>query len=249
MWRRRMRRRPDAAPALPPRLNDFHLPEGPRTSLERALLYDSFPETGHLAQHHVSRTWTRSTIYGHNYAYVDAFGRETVTWVRMFQMPGHQRRFDATMIYSDERQRIVDYLGTHQHLAVDLHLSVDKNGGLSLRSGEQRFYEWRRGVRFPLFFSGVVNVCEWYEADEERFRIRVEVTNPFWGQLFGYEGWFTIEESECRPCLLYTSDAADDLLCVDLGGRRIIKKKKNKITNPLKRHFSKKNNESTLFTH
>src|SRR5659263_789365 len=29
-----------------------------------------------------------------------------------------------------------------------------------------------------------------------------------------------------KNCLLYTSDAADDLLCVDLGGRRIIKKKK-----------------------
>src|SRR5450756_3203275 len=29
-----------------------------------------------------------------------------------------------------------------------------------------------------------------------------------------------------KACLLYTSDAADDLLCVDLGGRRIIKKKK-----------------------
>src|SRR5450756_8566 len=27
-----------------------------------------------------------------------------------------------------------------------------------------------------------------------------------------------------KICLLYTSDAADDLLCVDLGGRRIIKK-------------------------
>ena len=27
-------------------------------------------------------------------------------------------------------------------------------------------------------------------------------------------------------CLLYTSDAADDLLCVALGGRRILKKKK-----------------------
>ena len=26
-------------------------------------------------------------------------------------------------------------------------------------------------------------------------------------------------------CLLYTSDAADEGLCVDLGGRRIIKKK------------------------
>ena len=30
-------------------------------------------------------------------------------------------------------------------------------------------------------------------------------------------------------CLLYTSDAADDLLCVDLGGRRIIKKNKIRL--------------------
>eukprot|EP00657_Telonema_sp_P-1_P011665 TRINITY_DN7015_c0_g1_i1.p1 TRINITY_DN7015_c0_g1~~TRINITY_DN7015_c0_g1_i1.p1 ORF type:complete len:186 (+),score=64.81 TRINITY_DN7015_c0_g1_i1:173-730(+) len=34
-------------------------------------------------------------------------------------------------------------------------------------------------------------------------------------------------KSERQSCLLYTSDAADDLLCVDLGGRRIIKKKNN----------------------
>ena len=37
-------------------------------------------------------------------------------------------------------------------------------------------------------------------------------------------------QMERTPCLLYTSDAADDLLCVDLGGRRIIKKKKHIIT-------------------
>eukprot|EP00657_Telonema_sp_P-1_P006533 TRINITY_DN2543_c0_g1_i5.p1 TRINITY_DN2543_c0_g1~~TRINITY_DN2543_c0_g1_i5.p1 ORF type:complete len:352 (+),score=80.24 TRINITY_DN2543_c0_g1_i5:208-1263(+) len=36
-----------------------------------------------------------------------------------------------------------------------------------------------------------------------------------------------------RRCLLYTSDAADDLLCVDLGGRRIIKKKKKQILRSL----------------
>ena len=37
-------------------------------------------------------------------------------------------------------------------------------------------------------------------------------------------------------CLLYTSDAADDTPCVDLGGRRIIKKKTKKphiFTTPL----------------
>ena len=41
--------------------------------------------------------------------------------------------------------------------------------------------------------------------------------------------------AEVEFCLLYTSDAADDLLCVDLGGRRIIKKK-NKHNNNHQRH-------------
>ena len=36
----------------------------------------------------------------------------------------------------------------------------------------------------------------------------------------------TAQQEESITCLLYTSDAADELLCVDLGGRRIIKKKK-----------------------
>ena len=30
-------------------------------------------------------------------------------------------------------------------------------------------------------------------------------------------------------CLLYTSDAADDMQCVDLGGRRIIKKRDRSV--------------------
>ena len=38
---------------------------------------------------------------------------------------------------------------------------------------------------------------------------------------------FGIGQEQVGHCLLYTSDAADDLLCVDLGGRRIIKKKKH----------------------
>ena len=33
-----------------------------------------------------------------------------------------------------------------------------------------------------------------------------------------------------RTCLLYTSDAADERSSVDLGGRRIIKKKNNLST-------------------
>ncbi|HEX8087454.1 MAG TPA: DUF4166 domain-containing protein, partial [Blastocatellia bacterium] len=87
-----------------------------------------------------------------NYAFVDDFGRETVTWIRRFHTR-RPRRFDAYMIYSEERKRIVDYLGSHEHLAVDIDLSVDENGGLRLRSGAQRFYEGSIAFSFPLFFS------------------------------------------------------------------------------------------------
>ena len=42
-----------------------------------------------------------------NYAYRDSLGRETVTWVRTFHTK-KVRRFDAYMIYSEERGGIVD---------------------------------------------------------------------------------------------------------------------------------------------
>jgi hypothetical protein len=127
-----------------------------------------------------------------NYAYLDSLGRETVTWLRTFQTR-RTRRFDAYMIYSEKRDKIVDYLGTHQHLAVDLDLSVDPRGGLRLRSGHQRFYEGAIGFRFPMLFSGVADVCEWFDDATGKFRIEVNVTNRAWGKLFGYSGAFDVE--------------------------------------------------------
>lgn len=128
-----------------------------------------------------------------NYAYIDRFGRETVTWIRKFQFPNRLRRFDATMIYSEDRKLIVDYLGTHQHLAVDISLSVAPNGGVQLRSGAQRFYEGPIGFNFPMLFSGYADVCEWYDEQVDRFRIQVVVSNRAWGKLFGYTGSFSVE--------------------------------------------------------
>jgi len=127
-----------------------------------------------------------------NYAYVDEYGRETVTWIRDF-LTSNSRRFDAYMIFSQQRDRIVDYLGTHQHLAVDIDLSVDERGGLCLCSGAQRFYEGRLGFNFPLILSGAASVCEWYDDIDRRFHIEVTVRNRWWGPLFGYRGAFDVE--------------------------------------------------------
>ena len=46
----------------------------------------------------------------------------------------------------------------------------------------------------------------------------------------------TSELTGDEGCLLYTSDAADELLCVDLGGRRILKKKKTNETGRNREH-------------
>lgn len=125
-----------------------------------------------------------------NYAYRDGFGRETVTFARTFWFDTAQH-WDATMIYSAERSAIVDYLGTHQHLAVDLHMTTDERGGLLIRSGEQRFRECGIGLVVPRLITGVAEVRESYDDDLARFRIEVVVTNLLLGPLFGYHGTFT----------------------------------------------------------
>lgn len=128
-----------------------------------------------------------------NYPYRDELGRETVTFVREYDIRGRTRRFDATMIFSDARGIVVDYLGTHQHLAVDLDLDAGAGGSLHLTSGAQRFYEGPVGFRFPMLFSGRADLHESYDDEAGVFRIRLEVRNRLFGFLFGYEGEFTCE--------------------------------------------------------
>ncbi|MBI5706138.1 MAG: DUF4166 domain-containing protein [Armatimonadetes bacterium] len=136
-----------------------------------------------------------------NWAYVDSFGRETVTELRTFRL-GRERRFDAYMVRDPIRNQVVDYLGTHQHLAVDLHLSVAENGGLRIESGEQRFYEGPIAFKFPMFFSGRACVDVWFDEEIQRYRIEVEVKNEFWGTLFGYVGTFDVEWEEVDPAAI-----------------------------------------------
>lgn len=128
-----------------------------------------------------------------NHAYCDPYGRETVTFVRKYQTQRGAARFDATMVLDPARGTIVDYLGTHQHLAVDLDLAVTRDGALHLRSGLQRFYEGPVAFRFPMVASGYADLTESYDEAIGAFRVRLRVTNRRFGFLFGYEGTFTCD--------------------------------------------------------
>ncbi|WP_327727775.1 DUF4166 domain-containing protein [Streptomyces sp. NBC_00487] len=135
-----------------------------------------------------------------NVPYVDGHGRETVTFVRTFDLPGRARRFDAQMVLSPKGDRVLDYLGTHQHLASDLHFSAEADGSLLIRSGEHRFREGPVDVRVPELIGGEAEVRERFDERTGRFRIRVRVVNRYVGPLFGYEGSFAATYDDVRVC-------------------------------------------------
>jgi Domain of unknown function (DUF4166) len=140
-----------------------------------------FPEQGHDVPFTIE-----------NYPYTDSHGRETVSFVRTFELPGKRRRFDAQMVYDNERAGIVDYLGTHQHLAVDLAVTVRPDGGFHLSSGEFRLREGPLRATLPQLLVGAAEVDEWFDEDSGTFRVEVRVTHRRFGPLFGYSGRFTI---------------------------------------------------------
>ncbi|CAL9295182.1 DUF4166 domain-containing protein [Streptomyces sp. SudanB182_2057] len=133
-----------------------------------------------------------------NVPYTDGFGRETVSFVRTFDLPGRPRRFDAQMVLGPRGDRVVDYLGTHQHLATDLRFHAEPDGSLLIRSGTHRFREGPVDLRVPDLVGATAEVRESYDDTTGRFRIRVRVVNRYFGPLFGYEGSFTASYTDIR---------------------------------------------------
>jgi hypothetical protein len=133
-----------------------------------------------------------------NVPYADTFGRETVSFVRTFDLPGRSRRFDAQMVLSPKGDRVLDYLGTHQHLASDLHLRAEPDGSLLIRSGEHRFREGPVDVRVPELIGADAEVRESFDDSTGRFHIQVRVVNRRFGPLFGYEGSFRATYTDVR---------------------------------------------------
>jgi len=150
-----------------------------RLGARRLLL---FPETGKEVAFTVE-----------NYAYVDALGRETITWTRTFEY----------LIFNERRRTLIVYAGSHQHLAVELKASVDSSGSLCLETACQRLYEFAVGIPIPILLSGVAKVRESFSEERDRFEIDVTIDNWLFGHIFGYKGWFHHEVLPCEAVPSY----------------------------------------------
>jgi hypothetical protein len=132
-----------------------------------------------------------------NYAYLDRFGRETVTWKRSFSFPSKQREFDEFFVFSESRGTPILYAGTHQHLSVDLHFGVDDDGSMIVTTGNQRLFVGPFTIPFPRFLSGDAYVRESFNDALARFEVDVSIANPFWGEILGYKGSFDLKRISC----------------------------------------------------
>lgn len=128
-----------------------------------------------------------------NVAYQNQAGIECFAWLRTFQFPNVERHFDATMTYDPKLNKIVDYLGIDQDVISTIEYSVLENGGLKLTSNRLMIPYSHRFVQVPKLLNGTAEVTEWYDDACETFRIFVEVSNPYFGTIFGYEGSFVTE--------------------------------------------------------
>lgn len=128
-----------------------------------------------------------------NVAYQNQAGVECFAWIRTFQFAKKKRHFDATMMYDAKTKQIVDYLGIDQDVISTIDYTVLENGGIQLTSNRLMILFRGRWVQLPKWLDGTADVREWYDENHDTFRIRVEVSNPFFGTIFGYEGSFVTE--------------------------------------------------------
>ncbi|MCD8511805.1 MAG: DUF4166 domain-containing protein [Bacillus sp. (in: Bacteria)] len=128
-----------------------------------------------------------------NVAYEDPFDRESVAWRRRFYFPGKTRAFDATMIYSEKRQEILDYLGNKQRLISPLHFQVTDTGGLEISSKETYLWCFNRRIIAPSFAGPTANIREEVvDGEKGVVSIHVKVDHPLFGSLIEYRGTFQL---------------------------------------------------------
>ena len=107
-------------------------------------------------------------------------------------------------------------------------------------SGVFFFFQAEDGIRYLVRSRGLGDVYKRQDDEDPRVKMRAIVallsadpSNSCRSQLRSLSMLGNVDErvmalnALAEVCLLYTSDAADERSSVDLGGRRIIKKKNN----------------------
>ncbi|MCQ1949466.1 MULTISPECIES: DUF4166 domain-containing protein [Arthrobacter] len=125
-----------------------------------------------------------------NYPHLDPWGRPALTAVRRFDFPGRQRTFEDTTVLTGPGV-LTDYLGRRRNLATNLLLRVSDDGHLHMNSPGSRLFLGPLRLPLPDFAGADAQVEQWWDAQQDQFRIRTRVIQRQVGTVFEYDGAFT----------------------------------------------------------
>ncbi len=129
----------------------------------------------------------------HNYPYKDPIGREVHSMNRVFYFSNEEQRFDGTALYSSKKKHIIEYLGLDHRMVFEMGLGVEGNGAIRFTSGRQFIFILGLQIPVPWFIRGDIELLEWYDDEEQRFGLDLQVKSKLFGPLFGFNGWFNAE--------------------------------------------------------
>lgn len=126
-----------------------------------------------------------------NWAHQDPFGRPSLTARRDISFSSVTRVFEDTTSWADDR--LVDYLGAHRRMATALTCSVTATGRMRMVSSATRVFAGPLRLPLPDVVGAQAYMEQWWDADEDRFRINTNVLHRQLGPVLVYAGWFTYE--------------------------------------------------------
>ncbi|MCC9146438.1 MULTISPECIES: DUF4166 domain-containing protein [unclassified Arthrobacter] len=125
-----------------------------------------------------------------NYPHRDPWGRPALTAVRSFDFPGRTRIFEDTTVLTAPGI-LTDYLGRRRNLATGLQLRVDADGHLHMTSPTSRLFLGPLRLPLPAVTAADAQVEQWWDEEQQLFRIRARVIQRQIGTVFEYDGAFS----------------------------------------------------------
>jgi hypothetical protein len=126
-----------------------------------------------------------------NWAHMDPFDRPSLTARRDISFTNASRIFEDTTSWS--RDRLVDYLGLHRRMATALACEVTADGHMRMISSATRLFGGPFRLPLPDVVGAQAYMEQWWDREENRFRIKTNVLHRQLGPVLVYAGWFTYE--------------------------------------------------------
>ncbi|WP_323958939.1 DUF4166 domain-containing protein [Arthrobacter sp. JZ12] len=126
-----------------------------------------------------------------NWAHLDPFGRPSLTARRELAFPTASRVFEDTTSWTGNT--LVDYLGAHRRVATALVCHVTEQRRMRMVSSATRLFAGPLRLPVPDVVGAQAFVEQWWDREENRFRISANVLHRQLGPVLVYAGAFTYE--------------------------------------------------------